>query len=512
MKPKSIKTCENEDLLLCNQIENLTKTSSENIQHPSYINNTQNNNLNSAKGQENNMIKISKIIKNEVVNKENSKNIFEGFTPLSKQNHENIGEINLLADSLKVKKNCNNNYTNTTKELIPSNNLTLKNCENTGNINNFNSRNNNNFISVKKLEKFNDSDYSTFNNSNSKSRSCEASIEINENTTAFDLYKGLIYMFLSCIFKSAFSVLSKYAFKDKKDLSSFQLLTYRTYFMMWISVSVSFALPMNVFSQKFAKLDKIVPIILRTLFAIISMSLVMYSVKFIHISDVYSVYYIYPAFVILFSILFLREKVGFFDICCLLACFCGAILIVKPDFIFKGNSEAKHNGFFFILVIFAALLKAIEDVIIRNVGKDVNFLIIPFMYSLMGIILFPIPMFLFDTIYPQFSLFDVFIIFLIGLCTFLYMAFMALGFQNESAGRVSMINYFQVALMYISDIALFDKKLHILDLLGTCLIFGFNFTNGVIKAFNRMEELNKIKSKQYTIFRNIDHNSNHIEK
>jgi len=352
----------------------------------------------------------------------------------------------------------------------------------------------------------NDSNYSTFNNTNNKERSYEASIEINENTTAFDLYKGLIYMFLSCIFKSLFSIFSKYALKGKKELSSFQLLTYRTYFMMWISITVSFTLPYNIFSQKFAKLDKIIPVFFRTIFAIISMSLVIYSIKFIHISDVYSVYYIYPAFVIFFSLFFLKEKVAFFDILCLIACFIGAILIVKPDFIFDSNniitvnknsmvSSHLDNTYFFILVIIAALLKAIEDVIIRNVGKDVSFLIFPFMYSLLGIILFPIPMFIFDSVYPSFSLFDVFIIFLIGLFTFLYMSFMALGFQNESAGRVSMVNYFQVALMYISDLCLFDKKLQILDLIGTCLIFGFNFSNGLFKAYKRMNNLEKVKMK-----------------
>ena len=368
------------------------------------------------------------------------------------------------------------------------------------NLNKFNKIYENNLLVDNKnpRNKNNESDYSTFNNTNNKERSYEASMEINENTTTFDLYKGLIYMFFSCIFKSLFSILSKYTLKGKSDLSSFQLLTYRTYFMMWISITVSFALPINVFSQKFAKLDKIIPVFIRTIFAILSMSLVIYSIKFIHISDVYSVYYIYPAFVILFSFLFLKEKIAVFDVCCLLACFAGAILIVKPDFIFNAGgvpSGNPNNSFFFILVIIAALFKAIEDVIIRNVGKDVNFLIFPFMYSLLGMILFPIPMFVFDSVYPSFSFFDVVIIFLIGLCTFLYMSFMALGFQNESAGRVSMVNYLQVALMYVSDLCLFDKKLQILDLVGTCLIFGFNFTNGLMKAYKRMNDLERIKAK-----------------
>jgi drug/metabolite transporter (DMT)-like permease len=343
-------------------------------------------------------------------------------------------------------------------------------------------------------------DYSTINVNtklhNEKEKS-EQSIIMNENTTNFDLYKGLIYMFLSCISKSLFSILCKFTLKTIKNLSSFQLLTFRTYYMLWISVVVSFALPFSIFSQKFIKSNKILPVFIRTIFAILSMSLVVYSLKFMHISDVYSVYYIYPAFIIIFSFIFLKEKITYFDICCLFACFVGAILIVKPNFIFVSNSNKKSEGFFFLFVIIAALLKATEDVIIRNIGADINFLIVPCMYSFVGMILFPIPMFIYDTVYPTLTLYDNFIIFLIAIFSFLYMAFMTLGFQNENAGRVSMINYFQVVLMYLSDLFLFNRKLQVLDLMGTMLIFGFNFTNGLIKAFKRFDNLEKHKNKNF---------------
>ena len=450
----------------------------------------------------NNIIKkANDLRKNSYNNLESIKNEVYINNDLIKSN--NITNLNIKDESVIISNNNNHNYCEK-ENLIKHSEIDNEPLINPDQNNKIKIHENNYLLSESKIlhnqkEKTNDSNYSTFNNTNLKERSYEASMEINENTTTFDLYKGLIYMFFSCIFKSLFSILSKYALKDKRNLSSFQLLTYRTYFMMWISIVVSFALPINVFSQKFAKLNKIIPVFFRTIFAIISMSLVIYTIKFIHVSDVYSVYYIYPAFVILFSLFFLKEKVAFFDICCLTACFAGAILIVKPDFIFNTTgtmpSENSPNSFFFLLVVIAALLKAIEDVIIRNVGKDVNFLIFPFMYSLLGMILFPIPMFLFDSVYPSFSFFDVVVIFLIGLCTFLYMSFMALGFQNESAGRVSMVNYLQVALMYIADLCLFDKKLQLLDLIGTCLIFGFNFTNGIMKAFKRMNSLEMIKMK-----------------
>ena len=101
-----------------------------------------------------------------------------------------------------------------------------------------------------------------------------------------------------------------------------------------------------------------------------------------------------------------------------------------------------------------------------------------------------------DTVYPSFNLREVFLLFLIGMCTFLYQTFMALGLMNENAGRVSMINYLQVALMYLSDLFIFGKRFQYLDFTGIMLIFGFNFTNGVIKAVSRMKQLDEAK-RQY---------------
>jgi drug/metabolite transporter (DMT)-like permease len=328
-------------------------------------------------------------------------------------------------------------------------------------------------------------------------RETNESVEINADTNGFDLFKGLFYMFLSCLFKSIFSILSKYCLKDKSDLSSFQLLTYRTYFMLWISVSIMLLFDSKIITHELLKFkEKLCFVIIRSVFAIISMSLVVYSIKFIHISDVYSVYYVYPAFVILFSFIFLRERMQLFDGICLVACFLGVILIVKPVYLFgdeDGEGLDGKNLIYVCLVLIAAFLKAVEDVIVRNSGKEVNYLIFPMMYSICGVLLFPIPMLLMDTKYPSFSFFDVCIVFLIALSSFLYQAFMVLGLQSEKAGRVSMVNYLQVALMYITDITVFNKSVQLLDIIGTVIIFAFNFTNGLMKTLKRINELKRLK-------------------
>jgi len=323
------------------------------------------------------------------------------------------------------------------------------------------------------------------------------SVFINHQTTNFDLYKGLFFMFISCIFKSLFSILSKFCLEKKADLTSFQLLAFRTYFMVLINILIMLFYPVKVFSNEFIGRSKLIPMIIRSVLAIFSMTLLIYSLKFLHLSDVYSIYYMYPGLVMLFSYCFLKERMNFLDYTCLIACFIGAILIIKPDFIFPTPVKSHNHRLSMLgLVLISALLKAIEDIIIRDSGKDFHYLSIPFLYSCIGIVLFPLLMIIFDGGVPSFTFVEVIVVFLVALCTYLYQAFMALGLQNENAGRVSMVNYFQVAFMYISDITIFRREFTFIDFLGPLLIFGFNFINGLYKCNKRMENKAKIQMKK----------------
>ena len=327
------------------------------------------------------------------------------------------------------------------------------------------------------------------------------SLVITDRTESFDLYKGMFFMFCSCISKSCFSLLTKYLLESYSHVSSFQLLAYRSVLMFAISIALlggfwKYLFPPSLFNSK----KTLLGVIIRTIFAVFSISLLVYALKNMHVSDVYSLYYIYPAIILVLSLLFLKnEKFGYFDYICLFVCFIGALLIVKPTWLFTtdiSNLETQSKKtFFFLFVIIASCMKAVEDIIVRGVGNEVPALLFPFAYSILGLIIFPMQMFLFDKHYLiYFSLRDWILIFIIGILTNLYQFFMALGLQNEGAGRVSMVNYIQIALMYICDLSIFGKPLQVLDLLGTCLIFGFNFTNGIIKVSSRLRELNKKKN------------------
>jgi len=309
-------------------------------------------------------------------------------------------------------------------------------------------------------------------------------------TSLFDTYKGLLFMFFSCLLKSLFGIFCKYALFRNAELTSYHLLFYKVNIML-----VLFAIFSIITYRKNKEIFKdlininqnqLIYLIIRSLFSILACSLLMLALKYMSISDVFAIYYLYPGIVVLLSNFILNEKVGNFDYICLIACFIGVICVLRPniDFI-EGNN---NFGILTIFVLLSALFKGCEDIILRYIGKKIHFLIIPFLYSIVGFLIYLLQVLLFTEgkgLIIQMEFFDWIIIFLIAFLSGSYQALMALAFGNENAGRASMVNYFQILFTFIADIIIFNRQTVILDYIGILLIFGFNFTNGCIKIYYR---------------------------
>ncbi len=366
-------------------------------------------------------------------------------------------------------------------------------------------------------------------------KSTEKSLVITQNTTQFDLYKGFIYMAISCTLKSLFAIFCKLLLARNASFTSFHLNTFLAYITMIISIIVGLfvyffsirggavknqpiaigksntdnseyrrnsnetTLNNNNNTTPFISKRNLNLYILRSALSVASMSLVLFALKNASISEVYSVYYLYPGIVILLSFILLREKVSSFDIICLFFCFIGVLLVIRPDSIFPNETKAQKTSIYiFGFVLLGAVLKGIEDVIIRNVGHEVNCLLVPAIFSITGMILFPIPLVLSvdsSRIRPDMDYIDILLMISISVCSFSFQVFLALAIQNENAGRVSMVNYLQVFFMFMSDILIFHKHVVLYDFIGTFLISGFNVANGLRKVIMRNSELEKMRRK-----------------
>lgn len=336
------------------------------------------------------------------------------------------------------------------------------------------------------------------------------SIEITADTTVFDLYKGIFFMFLSCLFKSIYGILLKYVMMINIELSPFQVMAWRTYIMSIITLIVvfifSFKKKNKLFDTNLASFNQVM---WRSFLAVFSTPFTIVSLKYLSISEVYSIFYIYPAIIVFFYFITGKEKIYLLDYLCLISCFVGVLFIVKPIFMktwFEGiidfsvsnkysNVNSNLRLGLFLLVISAAIIKASEDIIVKNTGKSVHPFLYVICYVILGIVFFPLLVFIFDINIVTLNLNSKILMIFISITCVIYIYFMALGFQNENAGRVSMINYLQVVLMFLTDLFYFGKPPMMADFIGTFLILSLNTINGFYKGIKRNEKLNKFKEK-----------------
>lgn len=340
--------------------------------------------------------------------------------------------------------------------------------------------------------------------------------QCNQYNTSFDTYKGLLFMFLSCILKSIYSFLCKVILERNTTLTSFHLLTYKAYWMGAIGaiLFLTFYRFERKLIEEITHLSKnnLTQLSIRAVLSVISGSLTTLSLKYMPISDVYAIYYLYPGIVMILSYFFLKEIPGLLDVVCLISCLIGVLCVIRPSLIF--NNQSNINGalnIYIFLVFIAAVFKGIEDILIRNIGKQVHCLSIPIIYSIVGMVLFPLAM-IFNANSQEYnvnlSIGDWSVIILISVVNFSQQVLLAMAIQNENVGRVSMINYLQVLFMFLSDIFIFNREVIFFDFLGIGFIFSFNFTNGILKAYNRNIELNRLKTSYDT---NIEENTSLIK-
>jgi len=323
------------------------------------------------------------------------------------------------------------------------------------------------------------------------------SVRITTNSSNWDMYKGMVYMLFSCLGFTGISFFSKVLLRMKTDLTSYELLTCRTYILFIGASAVCFCSGTTVFSEENIKPAKLKHIIIRSVLATITISFLIFSIKFIDASDVYTIFYCYPAFVVILSLVFTRDIPKMMDYFCLVCCFVGVICVVQPAFIFGEHKKAEHEmnkTLYFVLALLASFTKSTEVVLVRDIMGAIQFLIFPLFFAFFGLILFPIPMIIDKNISFQFSLKEFIVLSCISVSSWCYHSFMALSLKYENVGRASMINYLQIPILLIADLLLFDKKADFLGIFGSMLIFTFNFGNGICKAFERVEKLEILKN------------------
>ena len=331
----------------------------------------------------------------------------------------------------------------------------------------------------------NDKVYNTFIEKKEASICSEnyQSVVIDDKKTYWDMYKGMVFMVFSCLGFTGISFFSKVLLRMRPDITSYEVLTNRTYILFIGSSMTCFFTGTNVFSEDNIRSSKLNHIIIRSVLATLTISFLIYSIKYIDASDVYTIFYCYPAFVIVLSVFFTRDTPKIMDYLCLLCCFIGVLCVVQPAVIFgekvliEGHKDISKT-LYFLLALCGAMTKSTEVVLVRDIMGDINWLCFPLFFAFFGLLMFPIPQIINRSFSFEYTLSEFVILVCISLSSWNYHSFLALSLKYENVSRASMINYLQIPILLITDLLMFDKKADFLSIFGSLLIFTFNFGNG----------------------------------
>ncbi len=137
-------------------------------------------------------------------------------------------------------------------------------------------------------------------------------------------YKGIVYIILSAF---CFALMNMFV-KLSGDLPTFEKAFFRNF------VAFFFALVMVVKDRKdlHFKKNNIIPLFLRSFFGVLGVVCNFYAIDRLVLSDASILNKMSPFFVIIFSIIVLKERLSLAQGLIVIGAFIGAVFVIKPDF------------------------------------------------------------------------------------------------------------------------------------------------------------------------------------
>lgn len=83
------------------------------------------------------------------------------------------------------------------------------------------------------------------------------------------------------------------------------------------------------------------------------------------------------------------------------------------------------------------------------------------------------------------SLYQVFMLFLAGLCSLLQQLGQSIAFQHEKAAKTAAINYIVVVNAFAMDVFFFGVNVKWSDLIGASFIICFTLLNALLNCFGK---------------------------
>lgn len=268
--------------------------------------------------------------------------------------------------------------------------------------------------------------------------------------------KGII-----CIIISAFGFAMMSAFvKLSGDLPTFQ----KTFFRNLVSCIVALIMVIKAKESFFGKAENRKLLNLRSTFGTLGIILNFYAIDKLVLSDANMLNKLSPFFVIIFSALFLKEKVNKNQIIAIIIAFIGALFIIKPEL----NLDILPA----LIGVSGAIFAASAYTCLRSLGGREHGATVVFYFSLFSIVvLMP---FMIVTYEPM-SLTQFIYLLLAGVFATVGQFGITWAYKYAPAKEISIFDYSNIIFSAIISIVMFNVFPDKLSILGYLIIFSSSF-------------------------------------
>ncbi|WP_278682382.1 DMT family transporter [Paraclostridium bifermentans] len=271
-----------------------------------------------------------------------------------------------------------------------------------------------------------------------------------------DRNKGIVFIILSAF---GFAMMSAFI-KLSGDLPSIQ----KTFFRNLVSCIISFSLILKYKESTFGSKENRKILILRSIFGTLGIILNFYAIDRLVLSDANMLNKLSPFFVIIFSAIFLKEKIKSNQAIAVIIAFIGALFIIKPTLNFAIIP--------YVAGILGAIFAAAAYTCLRVLGGKEKFYTVVFFFSLFSTVsIFPFAI----MAYKSMTIMQFVYLVLGGVFASIGQFGVTLAYKYAPAKEISIFDYSNIIFSAIISIVVFNVIPDKYSFIGYIIIFSASY-------------------------------------
>lgn len=268
-----------------------------------------------------------------------------------------------------------------------------------------------------------------------------------------NIVKGIVLMLISSI---GFSVMTLFV-KLAGDLPAIQ----KTFFRNLISAIIAFILVVYNKERLFGKRENQLVLLARSIFGTLGIVFLFYAIDHLVMSDADMLNKMSPFLVIIFSAIFLKEKVMPFQIYTIVIAFIGMLFIIKPSF----SVEIVP----YMVGLLSAIFAAAAYTFLRVLGNREKFYTVVFYFSFFStVVLLPFLIMFYEPMTSE----QLIYLLLAGLFATFGQFGITLAYKYAPAKDISIFTYSTVIFTTILSVIFFNEAPDVYSLIGYVVILS----------------------------------------